>query len=1533
MYTSLRAKALLLCWLIALLLPSLPVAPLWASSPKASGWAHTAPPQPAASNRQDKPVNATAPLPPPYEYHSFSSGTVQLYPYVGTHVALLVPADYYDPVVLGKITQAVDLAYAYYKQATGRDPNPHATYQYQGRNTIAVVPDTCGGGCGNVGWSGIELPTNSFDVLFRGVADRNQYDQVVFYELGRNFWFYEEKIAYPAQDAAATGFAIFMRFMSMEAAGVAGAPFGDKDFTTFKAEVKGLFPLYLANPAFNWSNTLAVGKAPMAGYDAKDLFASFLFALRERFGDAFLMHIWQTVGQMPTRTTAQDAVNNFVTAASRTAGQDLSSLFAYNWRWPVSSQRPFTIPALRQWTPATGVYNFTNATRIIIDSPTLNSTAAVFANDLRDLMNLTIPVVQGGTPATGDIVLALGSNDTAIGNEGYLMTVGGTIVIRARTAAGVFYGTRTMLQLLKQGTTIVAGSARDWPSFPERSMMVDNGRKYFSPDWLKNHIRELAYLKYNYFHLHLSDDQGFHLESNTVTPTAPVITKAQLAEIIALATQYHITIIPEIDMPGHMTAILPPHLRLPYDNGTIPNDGYLNIASDAGYTFAEQLLAEYLPLFPGPYWHIGGDEFHVEWNHLNHLRDYARTRFNNPNATAQDGFVYFANHLTQILKNQQKQARMWANPLPAADAVSFDPTIILELWDLRLLSPQQAIAAGHTVMNASFYPTYYVQGWEPSRPQYPAAALYDQWTPQKFFIEQMPPYAPAPPPDYTLPNPPTANLLGGKFHIWSDNPTAVTEKQVAADIYEKLRAMAQSNWGSPKVAPDYATFAPLLPPIGRAPGYLQPIDQPYDFSGEIVNPNDEIPDSHYGNLTGDGTFGWQTGACAIDVQTNGFVFTLNSGDGNPLNYSGLIDGSGSLALLAAPHYSSVRGEPIVLSGDRPNRYTGVTTMKKGVVKLAKTAGITAIPGDLVMENQGDNDELQWAADEQIADGAQLTIQSPGGKLNLNNFNETIRALTLVNGATIDTGTDGGGQLTVTHFWYNNVGIAAGTYTAATAPAYLKGNGRLVVLESAVTIPLIKIMPLGDSITYIDSSYRGLLYTQLRQAGYNVDFVGTQSDPAEGGADPDHEGHDGAVIGPGHPYEWDGEDSRGYSDRNNLYNLAPTFMAQNPDVILLLIGINDYANYRSATGRPISYNANMRSPAKLAALIDRLLSIKPDVKILVGSLLPVAPAWRRDVTPFNAAIARSIATRAAVGKSVYFVNLNTEAGIDPTDSNQLYDGLHPTLAGSQKMATVWFNHLVPILSRQPQLFVDGFETGNLNRWSAQLTDSGDLAVSASAALTGSYGMSTLLDDNVAIYVTDDRPTGETSYQAQFRFDPNTMRMANGNLYALFFGYTGASTQVLRLEVRFAAGQYQVRAALRDDGNLWINSAFFAITDAPHLLHLDWQAATAAGANNGSLAFRINGVLKATLTGVDNDTRRIDRVRLGAVLGIDTGTRGSAFFDAYEAYHPPVAAASAAQAPAEQPEEESAFLEEVTAEEVAAEAAEALSKQLFLPLVVR
>jgi hypothetical protein len=102
----------------------------------------------------------------------------------------------------------------------------------------------------------------------------------------------------------------------------------------------------------------------------------------------------------------------------------------------------------------------------------------------------------------------------------------------------------------------------------------------------------------------------------------------------------------------------------------------------------------------------------------------------------------------------------------------------------------------------------------------------------------------------------------------------------------------------------------------------------------------------------------------------------------------------------------------------------------------------------------------------------------------------------------------------------------------------------------------------------------------------------------------------------------------------------------------------------------------------------------------------------------------------------------------------------------------------------------------------------------------------------------------------------------------------------MEFRLSSGIYQIRARLLNDGTTWTNTSWFTITDASHFIEFDWRAATAVGANNGSLTLWIDGVQKASLTAVDNDTLRIDRVRLGAVSGIDSGTRGTYYFDAFE-----------------------------------------------------
>ena len=198
-----------------------------------------------------------------------------------------------------------------------------------------------------------------------------------------------------------------------------------------------------------------------------------------------------------------------------------------------------------------------------------------------------------------------------------------------------------------------------------------------------------------------------------------------------------------------------------------------------------------------------------------------------------------------------------------------------------------------------------------------------------------------------------------------------------------------------------------------------------------------------------------------------------------------------------------------------------------------------------------------------------------------------------------------------------------------------------------------------------------------------------------------------------------------------------------------------------------------------------------------------------------------------------------------------------------------------------IFADGFESGNLAAWSSSLVDGGDLSVSPSAALVGSQGLQAVIDDNNPLVVIDDSPASETRYRVRFYFDPNSIPMAVGNAHLLFQGFSDSgAVQVLQLELRYQATGYEVRALLMNDAKVWISTSWIPLSDAPHALELDWRASTAAGANNGSLTFWIDGVQQANLTGVDNDTRRIDQARLGAVSGVDNGTRGTYFFDAFE-----------------------------------------------------
>jgi hypothetical protein len=194
-----------------------------------------------------------------------------------------------------------------------------------------------------------------------------------------------------------------------------------------------------------------------------------------------------------------------------------------------------------------------------------------------------------------------------------------------------------------------------------------------------------------------------------------------------------------------------------------------------------------------------------------------------------------------------------------------------------------------------------------------------------------------------------------------------------------------------------------------------------------------------------------------------------------------------------------------------------------------------------------------------------------------------------------------------------------------------------------------------------------------------------------------------------------------------------------------------------------------------------------------------------------------------------------------------------------------------------IFGDGLESGDFRAWGLLADNEADLSVSAGAALAGARGVSALIDNNTSMYLGDFTPNGEARYLASFRFDPNGVVMADGNVHRIFAA-RNAAADLAYVELGFAATTgYRVRAAVRRDAGTYAVSGWFNLADAPAQIALDWRAATAAGANNGALTLSLNGAPLQTLAAVDNDTLRVEEARLGPQQGIDTGTRGTTYFD--------------------------------------------------------
>ncbi|MER5936678.1 family 20 glycosylhydrolase [Streptomyces sp. NPDC001928] len=457
---------------------------------------------------------------------------------------------------------------------------------------------------------------------------------------------------------------------------------------------------------------------------------------------------------------------------------------------------PVTVPALTDWTPASGSYGYGRSTRLVADGASERRVAGTLADDLRDAGHGAVPVVRGGA-RTGDIVIDVRPARTSLGAEGYELTAGKRLSVTAATETGAFYGTRTLLQLLAQGDRIPAGRTVDVPRYKERGVGVCACYIHISLPWLENLVREMAYHKLNQLLLELKVKSDAHPEANTWG----YYTKDEIRGLVALGKRYHVEIIPEINSPGHMDPWIEnrPDLQLTDSDGN-KQPARLDITRPEALAYYTSLVDEYAQVFTSTSWHMGADEYMLgsDFAKYPQILKYAQDRYG-PGATPQDAFIDFVNHVHAHAADKGRKLRIWNDGLTGANTVPVAAGTTVEHWLNVATKPSRLRSQGYPLMNAA-YALYLVRGGFHSDTK----GLYEQsWDPRSFEGEKLA----------------TAEgITGAKISLWPDNGRGETENEVAVALWPALRHLAQATWGDPHPDATYTGFTARGAAVGHAPG-------------------------------------------------------------------------------------------------------------------------------------------------------------------------------------------------------------------------------------------------------------------------------------------------------------------------------------------------------------------------------------------------------------------------------------------------------------------------------------------------------------------------------------------------------------------------------------------------------------------------------------------------------------------------------------------------------------------------------------------
>jgi hexosaminidase len=367
-------------------------------------------------------------------------------------------------------------------------------------------------------------------------------------------------------------------------------------------------------------------------------------------------------------------------------------------------------------------------------------------------------------------------------DESYSLEISPTQVrLAAPTTVGVLRGLETLLQLVagdRDGFYLPAVHISDSPRFRWRGLLIDAGRHFMPVEVIRRTLDGMAQVKLNVLHWHLSDDQGFRVESHKfprlqgLGSDGQFYTQDQIREIVSYARARGIRVVPEFDMPGHSTSWFvgyPQYASAPGPYQIERRFGVFDAAFDPTreetYRFLDAFIGEIAGLFPDPYWHIGGDEVSpTYWNQNPRILRFKRQRGFADNEALQ---AWFNQRLSRILGRYGKRMVGWDEILHD----SLPRTTVIQSWRGVEYLGQAASRGFSGILSAP----YYLDQMNPADQHYLADPL---------------------PPDNGLTPEQAASVLGGEACMWSEQVNAET---VDSRIWPRLAVIAERLWSPASV--------------------------------------------------------------------------------------------------------------------------------------------------------------------------------------------------------------------------------------------------------------------------------------------------------------------------------------------------------------------------------------------------------------------------------------------------------------------------------------------------------------------------------------------------------------------------------------------------------------------------------------------------------------------------------------------------------------------------------------------------------------